>query len=367
MKILFVDPHESSLFSFRKELLDAIINEGHEVVLCSEPSSKIQSEYGKKVSRFYPVSMKLKSKGLIYNLKLKQQYKRIIKSEKPGLIISYKIKPNIYCGFYAKNIPMIANITGLGNIFKKKGLLSCVGLCLYRKSFKNVDHIFFQNKDSYDFFVEHKIPMHGYSIIPGSGVNLEKFYPQKDGKDNLGNTVNFLFASRAIKEKGFELLLEAIPEVVMKTKDVHFNFLNAEEDVKSNPLFKEVIGNYSSYISLLSRTDDMRSIYLNNSFLVSPSYYREGISNVLIESLACGRPIITTMDNPGCMETLQDGVNGFGIKSNDLDSLIAALVKAASLDKNQILEMGKAGREFVEKQFDRQIVIDNYLSVINKF
>ena len=366
MKILFVDPHESSLFSFRKELLDALIEHKHSIILCSEPSDKTTKEYKDRVNKIEPISINLKSKGFISNYKLKKQYKRVIKETNLDLIISYKIKPNIYCGYYAKNIPMIANITGLGNIFKKKGLLSRIGLHLYRKSFKNVNHVFFQNEDGYKFFVEHKIPVNSYSVIPGSGVNLDKFYPDDKNTKRKDEVVNFLFASRAIKEKGFELLLEAIPEVIKSVSNVHFNCLNAEEDVRDNALFKEVSKKYSSYITLLERTDDMRSVYLENDFVVSPSYYREGISNVLLESLACARPIITTNDNPGCMELLQDGINGFGVKSKDLNSLVAALIRAASTNKDEIIEMGKRGREFVEKNFDRRIVIDKYLEIINK-
>ena len=110
----------------------------------------------------------------------------------------------------------------------------------------------------------------------------------------------------------------------------------------------------------------MASVYSQNDFIVSPSFYREGISNVLLESLACGRPIITTIDNPGCKEVLQDNLNGFGVLSNDLDSLVSALEKAACTDKNRIEEMGLSGRKFVELNFDRKIVIQTYLETINK-
>lgn len=362
MKILFVEPHESSLFSFRKELLDTLINEGHDVVLCIELTKKISNEYSDKI-KIIDVPMNLKDKSIISNLKLKNKYKRIIKSENPDIILSYKIKPNIYCGLYAKKTRMIANITGLGNMFKTNNILSKIGIILYKKSFKNVDCIFFQNSDGLNFFKANKIKINKYKIIPGSGVNTRKFTPTPIIKNN---TINFLFASRALKEKGFDILLKAIPVILEKHKNVYFNFLSAEEDVCGSIVAQEFFAKYKKNIKVIQRTDDMASVYSQNDFIVSPSFYREGISNVLLESLACGRPIITTIDNPGCKEVLQDNLNGFGVLSNDLDSLVSALEKAACTDKNRIEEMGLSGRKFVELNFDRKIVIQTYLETINK-
>ncbi len=361
MKILFVEPHESSLFSFRKELLDALLAEGHQVVLCIEVTEKILEYYDNKL-KIIDVPMNLKDKSIFSNLKLKSKYKKIIKKENPDLIISYKIKPNIYCGMYAKKTKMIANITGLGNTFKKQNLLSKIGVFLYKRAFKNIDFVFFQNQDGLAFFKKNNIPLKNYRIIPGSGVNIESFIPAELDENN--KQIKFLFASRAIREKGFNLLLEAIPFVVDKYKNIHFNFLSAEEDILRDSEFQAVSEKFREYITVLERTNDMSSIYQKNDFLVAPSFYREGISNVLLESLACGRPVITTMDNPGCMEVLQNNVNGFGVVSNSLDSLVSALLKAASLSKNEIKKMGEEGRKFVVENFDRRIVIKNYFEVI---
>lgn len=361
MRILFVEPHESSLFSFRKELLDALIEEGHEVILCIELTKKISNEYSDRI-KIIDVQMNLKDKGIRSNVKLKNKYRSIIKNEKPDLILSYKIKPNIYCGLCAKKIPMIANITGLGNMFKSNNLLSKLGVLLYRKSFKNVNYIFFQNTDGLNFFKKNKIKINNYKIIPGSGVNTEKFVPTPINKENC--TINFLFASRALKEKGFYLLLEAIPIILEKYNNVHFNFLSAEEDIYQSSLAREIVSKYKNNINIIKRIDDMLTVYSSNDFIVSPSFYREGISNVLLESLACGRPIITTLDNPGCMEVLQDNINGYGVMSNDLNSLILALEKAVLTKKDKIENMGLSGRKHVIANFDRKTVIKTYLETI---
>lgn len=364
MKILFVEPHEFPLYSFRKELLDSLIKDGHQILLCISSTPRIEKDYGDKVEKIIDVKQNLKSKNLFTNSRLKAKYKKIIQDEKPDIILSFQIKPNIYCGFAAKDTPMIANITGLGTIFNKNNLLSKVGIFLYKKSFKNVDYVFFQNKDGYQFFVKNKILKNDYLIIPGSGVNTERF--AYNDRLPLDKRINFLFASRAIKEKGFCLLLDAIPFVISKNHNVHFNFLCPIEEAFKSKKVKKTIEQYKEYITFLPRTNDMTKIYCDNHFLVSPSYYREGISNVLLESLSCGRPIITTNDNPGCKDVLQEGVNGFGVKSDDLQSLVNALVMASYLDNSEIIKMGKNGRGFVIQNFNRKTVVDTYKSVINK-
>lgn len=361
MKILFVEPYESSLFCFRKELLDALIADGHDIVLCITETKKVTDQYFKK-TKIIDVPIDLKNKGLFSNVKLKRTYKRIIKQEKPDLVLSFTIKPNIYCGMAAKKTPIIANITGLGNMFKSRGLLYYLGVFLYKISFKNVDWVFFQNNDCLSFFKNNRIHVSRYKIIPGSGVNTEKFKPLDTRKDT--GVRNFLFASRPLKEKGFDLLVESIPEVVKINKNVHFNFLCSEDEFMQRDLAKRVFEENGSYITILGRTDNMRMVYCQNDFLVSPSFYREGISNVLLESLACERPIITTDDNPGCLETLAEGKNGLGTKSNDLKSLIFALNKAATMSNDEVEKMGKNGREFVIQQFSRDFVLKEYLDVI---
>ena len=107
----------------------------------------------------------------------------------------------------------------------------------------------------------------------------------------------------------------------------------------------------------------MASIYRSIDCTVHPTYYPEGMSNVLLESLACGRPIITT-DRPGCREIVEDGINGFVVKQRDQKDLIAKIEKFLSLSLEERRQLGLNGRKKVEEQFDRQIVINKYLESI---
>ena len=87
------------------------------------------------------------------------------------------------------------------------------------------------------------------------------------------------------------------------------------------------------------------------------------MSNVLLESAACGRPVIAT-DRSGCREIVDDGVNGYLAKPKDTLDLIKKIEQFIALDFDKKKKMGLAGRKKVEKEFDRQIVVNAYMEEI---
>ena len=97
--------------------------------------------------------------------------------------------------------------------------------------------------------------------------------------------------------------------------------------------------------------------------IVLPSYH-EGMANVLLEAAACGRPILASKI-PGCQETFDESITGFGFEPKNVESLYQAIEKFITLSYEQKQEMGKASRKKVEEQFNRQIVVDKYLEQID--
>ena len=105
---------------------------------------------------------------------------------------------------------------------------------------------------------------------------------------------------------------------------------------------------------------------IKNSHATLHASYHEGMSNVLLETAACGRPIIAT-DVPGCRETYDDGVSGISFKPRDVKGMVDAIEKFLSLSNGEKAQMGAAGRKKMEKEFNRDIIVDKYLSTIKKF
>jgi galacturonosyltransferase len=88
------------------------------------------------------------------------------------------------------------------------------------------------------------------------------------------------------------------------------------------------------------------------------------MSNVLLESASTGRPVLAS-NVPGCMETFDEGISGFGFEVKKVDSLVETIIKFIELPHEQKKAMGIAGRKKMEKEFDRNLVIESYLEEIN--
>ena len=92
-----------------------------------------------------------------------------------------------------------------------------------------------------------------------------------------------------------------------------------------------------------------------------PSYYGEGIPKVLIEAMACGRPIVTT-DMPGCRDLVHNGKNGLLVSPMDAAGLgerFAALVASRSRCKS----MGLEGRRIAETEFSLSRIVQETITV----
>ena len=97
--------------------------------------------------------------------------------------------------------------------------------------------------------------------------------------------------------------------------------------------------------------------------IVHPSYYPEGMSNVLLEAAAHGRPIICT-NRSGCRETVNDKETGYIVPIKNTDRVIESVEKIINMKNDDRKQMGLNGRKKVEKEFDRQIIVEKYMEEI---
>lgn len=359
-RILFLVNHDLVIYNFRKELVKELLDQGYDVY--------ISSPYGEKIDilidwgcKFIPIELERHGKNPIDELKLLKKYKKLIKEIKPLCVLTYTIKPNIFGAIASKkyNIPCLANITGLGTAVEKKSFLQLVTVSLYKYAFKNIHTVFFQNQENMNFFTNKKISSQSnYVLLPGSGVNLTEFeyvdYPDYDEK------IRFVFISRIMKEKGIDLYLEAAKELSKKNPNVEFHVCGFCEENYEAKLKEYQDLDFIIYHGMVT---DIKSILSKMDCTVHPTYYPEGLSNVLLESSAIGRPIITT-DRSGCREVIDNGKNGYLISENNQKELIESLEKFISISKKEKIVMGKNGRRHVEKKFNRNIVIREYIERI---
>ena len=217
MKILFLVNSDMGLYDFRWELVEELIEKSNKVYISSPYGEKIE-DFKLLGCEFIETKISRHGTNPFEDIKLLKFYKKIIKRLKPEIVFTYTIKPNIYGGIACKGlkIPYVANITGLGNAIENKGLLQKITLFLYKFSMKKCEKIFFQNTENQQFFINKKIFNCKYELLPGSGVNLEKFsfkeYPKEDNETRL------LFIGRLLKDKGIFELAECAKRLLDKYK-----------------------------------------------------------------------------------------------------------------------------------------------------
>ena len=361
MKILILTNLDVGLYKFRKELLEEFQRNGFEVFV-SLPDGEFIDKIKELGCHFIQTDINRRGTNPLQDIRLYSDYCRMIREVKPDVILTYTIKPNVYGGMAAQrhHVPYITNITGLGSALENPGVLQSFTKILYRIGIKKADKVFFQNEANRDFMVDNGLVSDNYDLLPGSGVNLEQYECFPYPKDR---TTHFVFVGRMMKEKGFELYLDAAERIHQKYPDTLFHICGIKEENYYARVEKLTEDGACFYHGLV---DDMKEIYRNMHCVVHPTYYPEGMSNVLLEAQACGRPVITT-DRPGCREIVDDGINGFIVKQKDLDDLVEKIEKFLEMDDKARAAMGRKGREKVETSFDRNIVVGKYMEEIKKY
>lgn len=348
MKILILTNHSYMLYQFRKELILKLL-EDHEVII-STPFVGHEDDLKEMGCQMINTYVDRRGINPLTDMKLIKRYKEIIKEVKPDKVITYSIKPNIYGGMICKkmNIPYYCNVQGLGTAFQKKVLAQLVTV-LYKNAFKKVKTVFFENKGNAQVFIDkHIIPANKITLLNGAGVNLEQYhyleYPTNE-------KLHFLFVGRIMKEKGVDELFEVIQS--LQNKNIILDIVGFFEDEYKEKIDELVEKNLAIFHGFQT---DVRPYYQNANCVVLPSYH-EGMSNVLLEASASGRPVITT-DIPGCKEAVDDHITGYLCKAKDVRSLHDKMSQFCKLDNDQRKQMGIKAREKMEKEFDKKMVVE---------
>ena len=351
-RILVLANNDVGLYRFRKDLLASLLWAGHEVYI-SLPNGGFVSELVRLGCHFVNTPIDRRGMNPVHDSKLFRQYRAILKEVKPDLVLTYTIKPNIYGGLACRmaHIPYAVNITGLGSAIENGGWLKKFVLALYKPALKGARVIFFENTGNRDTLAATGVVPKGRDVVlNGAGVNLDDYpyqsYPQE-------GPVRFLFVGRVMHEKGVDELFAAAKRMKQEYgDDVEFHIVGSfEEGYK--PLMDEL--EKAGVVKYHGHQSDMKRFYGMANCVVLPSYH-EGMSNVLLEAAASGRPLITS-DISGCREAVEDGVSGYLCPAKDADALYEAMRRVMELPKDRRVELGRCGRERMKQQFSKTTVV----------
>lgn len=351
----------AGLYSFRKEVVAAIVIKGYRVVISAPHDLTERENYFINIGcELVFTEVDRRGTNPIRDIRLIRQYKRLIVKYRPFVALTYTIKPNIYGGLVSHllGVPQVANITGLGTTIENPGALHELTIFMYRIGLKYATMVFYPNESIRDFCCKYHIGSLG-RLLPGSGVNLEwhtyQSYPDEDDK------MIFNFIGRVMKDKGIEEFLEMAEVIHSKYPQTLFRVIGDCEEHYEEKL-KEL--QERGVVIWVGSVSDVRP-YLKDSFCTIHPSYHEGMANVILESCAAGRPSIASYIN-GCKEAIDDGISGLLCEVRNTSDLIKKVEEFVSFPHLKKVEMGKAARKKVESCFDRKIVVEEYLSVISQ-
>lgn len=359
-KVLIATNYSFMLYRFRRELIEALMAE-HEVVL-TMPFTGHEEDFLAMGLKCIETPLQRRSVNPFTDLKLIRNYERILKTEKPDAVITYSIKPNIYAGYLCGKlgIPFYANVQGLGTAFQKPGLAQFVTL-LYKTAFRKVQKVFFENEtNAAEFRKRGILKQEKQVVLHGAGINLVEYAYQPYQAHEV---THFLYLGRIMKEKGMDELFSAVQQLHADGEkfvmDVvgFFDEGNDEYQKQLEQLAAEGIAVYHG------KTDDPRPFYKEADCVVMPSYH-EGLSNVLLEAAAMGRPIITT-NIPGCREAVEHKKTGLLCKARDEQSLYRAMKAFLTFPTEKREAYGKAGRLKMKAEFDKKAVVAETMNALN--
>lgn len=175
--------------------------------------------------------------------------------------------------------------------------------------------------------------------------------------------VIFLMIARVLYDKGYAEYVNAARIVRKEHVEAEFHLLGSIDEAYPKHVPESVVmrDHDAGIIHYLGHVADVKPIVQSADCIVLPSYH-EGLSRVLIEALAMGKPIITS-DIPGCRETVENGRNGYLVPPRDVEGLVEAIRRFLSLSVEEREAMGRYGREKAEREFDIKNVIAVYRKI----
>ena len=366
MKVVITANAAWNIWNFRRPVIQALREDGHQVTVLAPLDDAVPRLEAEDLP-VRPLKMDVKGLNPVRDLGLALNYARHFRDLRPDAVLGYTIKPNLFGAFAARRagIPYVPNVTGLGTAFLSGGPLRWVAIGLYRRAFRDLPVVFFQNPEDRDLFLEQRIVQTGQTqVLPGSGVDLEHF--RSTEMQDLDALPSFLLIGRLLRNKGVVEFVEAARRVNADGPVARFQLLGAlgAENRTAIPREKVAAWQAEGVVEYLGQTDDVRPFIASATCVVLPSY-REGAPRTLIEAAAMARPLIATKV-PGCTAVVDDGATGLLCAPHNVEALVAAIRRFLALDPAARARMGQAGRRKMEREFDQRLVIDAYRTALDQ-
>lgn len=348
-------------------MIRQLIERGHDVYVVA-PLDAYSSRVAELGARFHPIALSSSGLSPLRDAKSLLEYFRTLRAIRPSAYLGFTVKPNIYGSLaaHALGIQVINNISGLGVVFMKGGLLRRLVETLYRLALRRSSTVFFQNPDDLALFKERRLVRDDQAkLLSGSGVDLTQFAPSSSAR--APGPFRFLMVARMLWDKGVGQFVDAARILSQRSESPSFSLLGPAGVDNRAAISLSQLEEWAAdgTVAYLGESDDVRPHLARADCVVLPSYYREGIPRSLIEAAAMGKPIITT-DEVGCREAVDEGRTGFLCRARSVDSLVEAMERMLELDEAALAAMGAVARRKAEQQFDEKQIFQAYLDALQR-
>ena len=368
MRVALVLPFAPGILRFRGPLIRLLRERGHEVfVLSPDPGEAILAGLRELGVEWREIPLARGGLSPRADLAAIHAIESILREIAPGISIGFNPKGVLHGTLAAAEagVPRrFAMVTGLGFAFTEGGGLASrlarwATLRLARRALPLLDGLAFQNPDDRETLratgvLPSTLPT---TILPGTGVDCERFIPQP-----LPDRPAFLMASRLLESKGVREYFEAARRL-HEGRSVAACRLAGWIDPGFAAIPQRDLDRLlaEGHIEFLARLDDVRPAIAAASVCVLPSH-REGLPLFLLESMAMGRAVIAA-DVPGCREAVDPGVTGLLVPPRDAAALAEAMAALAS-DPARVAAMGAAARQRALERFESSMVCRRFLDFL---
>ncbi len=354
MKILFYINaiHHGGAERVMCNLATQFSEHGDDCILTTSFRDNWEYPFGENVRRITLFESQLNCVFLRRNISLIRKLRKILKTEKPDIIVSFMAEPNFRTLIAARglNVKTIVSVRNDPN----KEYPNFIYRFLAKHLYKKADGIVFQTAEAKKWFPK-KLQKKSAVIM---NETTEEFY---DMEYVGGNDIVTL--GRLVKQKNQKLLIEAFASIADQYPDTNLK-IYGEGPLKTELLeFIEKL-NMADRIYLMGSTKDVGEVLSTSKIFVLSSDY-EGMPNALLEALTVGVPSIAT-DCPcgGPRDLIENGVNGLLVRQNNREEMIFALKKM--LDNEEAAKlMGRKAKERA-KNYHPDIIFSEWKNYVER-
>jgi len=210
-------------------------------------------------------------------------------------------------------------------------------------------------------------------VVHHIGIKLGK-YEFRERK--LNNKIRLMACGRFVEKKGTPYAIQALKQVMSKTKaDVHLTIVGDSDNKGTPTVEKRKILNYIDKYQVANAVtmtgylphDEVLKIAYDHHIFLAPSVHASdgdaegGFPVILTEVLATGMPVVA-FEHCDIPEIIQDGKSGFIVPERNVGALAEKLLYL--IEHPQIWpEMGQAGRAQIEDNYDINMLNERLIRI----